>query len=786
METPTQDLTNAGKPSIPPAAVKAGKTATIAEGYKSFYEEAKRLGARFQPANNKGCNVTGWPLANTPSLTTEQALKRLAARKAVAVIWPKDLPARAVCFDVDDREGARAFKSWELPDTTSDNSTGSDTYRKHYWYVLPAGHNLKLPNIISETAMENAGFGQIGVFFTCKVIIGPGSWSKGKQRVLDDEDLPIEFAVLPREFLFSLSQLVKPTDDNDAELIPVQPAGPDDKHDLLVIHAAAKKQKIDLITGNSDFLRFAYCAVWAAGAEMAVQLCLSYGGKTEDVPKRVQNIAKCPPRARQLGNMIDLAKQKGVRIPWGSLKTQVPSATMSVKTVDIENVEEIDSKPLVELKAEDGSVAWASPPRGTTMGLCAPTGSMKTILALTLIKEAAKVYPKSVSFYISNDMPIEQVKTYAKKHGITDDIAKIFDFHGWLEADYEEVCMAIKMAANGRVVNLIIADTLTEFCCQAYKSVGVRTEFDSNNRTTAIHSNSKILNPLAKRFNAVLIGLENTPKGKDTRDTYPGSAKWEGGFTGACSRIYTLRRTQQGKVPKDIANILNQQGEEWAYVASIKDRFNDDPDFVFRMIKGELEYRRASEVAKELVNAQPLVGKQPLPLGEVEYHEQLEQLLAENPNTLFGHDKLVRMGLANIGLAKHKDHIYAKALMLPLNAIIQKGGAVEMPPDAVVPYGLFYNDYKGKHRQVCYIPPPEPPTEEANTPADPAPTTDTHIDGGEETSISKGEAIDIRNDLRRHKKPEVIAAERSLSVSDVNQIKCAMEDDGETITSQDE
>lgn len=279
--------------------------------YQPFLTSCQGLGAKFQPVDDsKGCRVTKWSLSQTPSLTIPEVLDIIRNGGAYCLIWPKDKPQRVVVFDLDDAKAMQAFESWDLPETVKVAT------RKgvHHYYLVPKG--IVLPNIICEGAMQKAGYGKMGVFTRAKVIVGPGSTIDGKQYVLDDAEYAPEFDTLPMEMAMSLIQLKPPTYADEADLAPACPSSDDIKHDILAINEAAHEQNKPLITGNDDFLRFAFATKWGLGAEMALTLCMRWGGKVDDVPKRIWSII---PRSNQMGNFIALAKEKDVKIP--KLKT---------------------------------------------------------------------------------------------------------------------------------------------------------------------------------------------------------------------------------------------------------------------------------------------------------------------------------------------------------------------------------------------------------------------------------------------------------------------------------
>lgn len=290
------------------------------EELRTFLKCCEKLGAKFYRMNDdKGCSVTGWQRSSTPSLTIDEVIGIVNNFGAYGLVWPTDQPQRVTRLDIDDHHGRRAFKTWDFPPTVKVKTPNGE----HYYFRCYPG--IELADIISEGAMEKENYGRIGIFTRGKFTIGPGSWIKGKEYVIDDDN-EFEFTELPKEAAQFFVQL-KPPGSNDPkitnlkstddELAPVCSPTDDEIHDIRTILAQTNPRGINWCEGNDDFLRFAWSMKWAFGNEKAHELCMEQGGKTRDIHKRIWSL---PIRSRQMANFIALAKDKGVPLQELELK----------------------------------------------------------------------------------------------------------------------------------------------------------------------------------------------------------------------------------------------------------------------------------------------------------------------------------------------------------------------------------------------------------------------------------------------------------------------------------
>lgn len=684
------------------------------EPYLPFLTACERLGAKFQPVDDdKRCMVKEWQLSATPSLTVDEVLQRIEDQKAYCVIWPKDAAQRVVVFDIDDGNAMRAFESWDLPPTVQIAT------RKgvHHYFLIPEG--IELPNIITESAMEKACYGKMGVFTRAKVIVGAGSWFKDKetdmdqQYALDDAELEPEFATLPLEMARALADLKPPTYADEADLAPACPTSDVIKHDLLAINEAAHKQNKPLITGNDDFLRCAFAFKWGLGSEMAMTLCKQWGGNTDNIHRRIWSL---PVHTNQMGNLIALALEKGVDLSKLKLKTQNPKASPSKQDNDSAK-QRVTSlgQPLTSFESTtemvtDPVIKYFQPPN-TTSAIVGPTGSMKTLLAMDGMRRIQEEFKDkhTACVLISNDMAEKQLKWYAGRLKLDKDRNLILPIQADCYLDLQTELDKVRAWGREKGIKtwpLFLIDTVVEFCRQVWPTIGLDFAFNPVKCAETPHfAHIRILEPIAEEFNCCLVGLEHNSRNMASRDNFPGHSKWEGGFTASVTRIYTDNRTQGHKLPPQIAQIFKglSKEDEWRLASSIgKNRFNQ-PDFLFRFNGKKMLY----DLVETVLDLQDTPAPEPAPLTAETYRRQLIEDLEQHPNQMFAHYKLMRISKIKPDSNTWVGFLHEIAKPLPKNMrVVDENRVVanDIPAIDGTPFdrGLYYDTYNKRHR-VCLL-----------------------------------------------------------------------------------
>jgi len=715
------------------------------EPYLPFLIACQRLGAKYQAVDdNKRCMIPEWPLSQTPSLTIPEVLDIIRNGGAYCLIWPKDAPQRVVVFDLDDAVAMTTFKYWYLPDTVQVGT------RKgvHHYYLVPQG--IVLPNIITEGAMNKAGYGKMGVFTRAKVIVGPGSWFKDKatnedqQYALDDAEYEPEFATLPMEMAMSLVQM-KPTNYADkADLAPESRASADHKDDILAINEAAHKQGKCLIGGNDDFLRYVFSTKWGLRADKALKddilaineathkLCLQWGGKVDDVPKRIRSII---PHTNQMGNFIALALEKGVDLP--RLESPNPKDKLMKKKSKVEEanawlsewitqedevklVRASDIEVLSKDKRPEPIAQYLAPPK-RTVGLLGVSGSGKTTTAMRLIRNVQEA-GFSVA-YICTDTPDDDLATLMSDTGVDRTqvaLLPAIDAASLSLRKIHDDLVAWVAIEDTLPLGLIVVDQFSEFCPLVWQSIGHSRTFDRNLNVEHIRDAfTYIINPLAVRFTSCVLILDFPPKGKDSRDTMSGHPLLLGKYTGGVYLQYSPSATDYERIPRKVREQFEDfKGDKYRWALPIKDRVRRPEDgirpFAVELTNDKVEFKPLPLPDDGRAIIDSLLGRadqKQTPPAHIDldtYRDQLTAALSQNEGQLFGHTALARtpptkgMSLATWrGLITDKR--FAQELPTPPTTDIVKGGKVQVQDGAQIDAGLYWRNYNNTHVRVCYL-----------------------------------------------------------------------------------
>lgn len=464
------------------------------------------------------------------------------------------------------------------------------------------------------------------------------------------------------------------------------------------IFTEAHKQGKFICPDNASFVKIIPSVTALLGVDRTDELMRNepkYDPK--ETRKRIASLAKLQ-NANPIATLTKHAKELGVMLPRmgdgrdQKKKTKVKKdeslPASKIEVLDVEACNEIITVPVVE---------FLMPPR-TTNAFVGPTGSMKTKLLMDRIKAEQQINSDTACMLIMNDMPNDQIAWYVQAAGVDLQRTMVIPLQGTFHIDLEELIALtkkwLKQKKLGKM-SIIAIDTLVEFCRQAWPSLNLPITFDGVKCAATPHfSHTHILQRLANEFNCCLVGVEHNSRVAEGRDNFPGNSKWEGGFTGACYRIYWSNRTQGHKVPREIGCILHQMGRDWRMASTIKNRFLANPDFVFRFHNGVFQY--------EWVDDLPESESEPELTAE-SYRAQLIEDMKLHTWKIFGYKELMKISTIKLPHHEWVGFLHKIAKPMPNSVRIGSDKRCSAIGNQPIAPGLYRDLYKNNRHRICYL-----------------------------------------------------------------------------------
>jgi len=460
---------------------------------------------------------------------------------------------------------------------------------------------------------------------------------------------------------------------------------------------AFKEQNIPLCPDNQTFCEVGYPLAGLYGVDEANAILANEAGYDDKTLDSLMSMAKegCD---NPIARLIAYAKKRGVNVVRRATDSYMQTPLI-LHPLDVAACAEVVTEPVID---------YLQPP-STTSAIVGPSGSMKTRFVIDRIRAVLAKIPGAGCVFISNDMPDGQIKWYLKGQGLATET----ETHPGLLAlpvqDYLNLTLDLVFTAidtwikNNKIqtVAVILIDTVVSFCEQVWTSLGIKKEFHRTRCAASAHfSHTHILQPLADKFNACLIGIEHNSVNAANRDNFPGHSKWEGGFSASVMRIYRQNRTQSHKLPARINDVLKNLDEGWRFASDVgKNRFNR-PDFLFRFDGKKMDYKWVEEVLDEHQSA----AEPPVVINNEKYKELLIDDLKSNPNKMHSHGKLTQISDQHPPYSSWETTILKIAKELPSCVRERPGGRVTLlDDDQSIDAGLYYSYYNNNHLRVCFM-----------------------------------------------------------------------------------